>query len=89
VARLWGKLLKVEETSILPTSDFFDLGGHSLLLAKLSTEILNNTGARVSITDILERSSLRNLSKLLEERMMEEREGTEASIGSVAERSVC
>lgn len=69
VANLWGRLLKVDEATILPSSDFFDLGGHSLLLAKLSAALLKDMGAMVAIPAILERPTLAELAELLDEEM--------------------
>lgn len=69
VARLWARLLKVEEATIQASSDFFDLGGHSLLLAKLSAALLKDMGVVVSIPSIIERPTLGELADLLDEEM--------------------
>lgn len=69
VARIWARLLKVDESTILASSDFFDLGGHSLLLAKLSAALLKDTGVKVAIQAIIERPTLAELAELLEEEM--------------------
>jgi aryl carrier-like protein len=47
---IWEKLL--ETTPIGPEDNFFDLGGHSLLLARLSREIKEQMGTSVTIVDL-------------------------------------
>ena len=47
---IWEKLLQT--TPIGPEDNFFDLGGHSLLLARLSREIKEQMGASVTIVDL-------------------------------------
>lgn len=69
MARLWARLLKVEEGTIHPTSDFFDLGGHSLLLAKMSAALLKDMGLVVAIPSIVERPTLGELAELLDSKM--------------------
>ncbi|CAN0230509.1 unnamed protein product, partial [Discosporangium mesarthrocarpum] len=55
-----------DASSLTPTSDFFDLGGHSLLLASLSSAIKEKTGVSIEISDILENPALWQLAKLVE-----------------------
>lgn len=69
MARLWARLLKVDESTIQASSDFFDLGGHSLLLAKLSAALQKDMGAAVSIPAIIERPTLAELAELLDKEM--------------------
>ena len=69
MAQLWARLLKVDEDTIQVSSDFFDLGGHSLLLAKLSAALLKEMGVVVAIPSIIERPTLGELSALLESEM--------------------
>ncbi|CAM9327799.1 unnamed protein product, partial [Laminaria digitata] len=69
VARLWSRMLSVDESSIEPSSDFFDLGGHSLLLAKLSAALLKDAGVAVAIPAIIERPTLQELAELLDSEM--------------------
>lgn len=69
MAKLWARLLEVDEATIQPSSDFFDLGGHSLLLAKLSACLLKDMGAVVGIPAIIDRPTLADLAELLDEEM--------------------
>lgn len=59
----------MEEATIQPASDFFDLGGHSLLLAKLSAALLKDMGLVVAIPSIIERPTLGELAELLDSEM--------------------
>lgn len=50
VTRLWTKLLGVEAIGL--NDNFFDLGGHSLLLAQLRDELAEGTGTRLSMAEL-------------------------------------
>ena len=51
VARVWSDILEIDD--ILLNDNFFDLGGHSLLVMKAITSIEEKTGARLSPPDFL------------------------------------
>lgn len=55
------------ESSLTAAADFFDLGGHSLLLAKLTSALADETGVKLSIQEIIERPTLGGMARLLEE----------------------
>lgn len=55
------------EASLSPTSDFYDAGGHSLLLAKLAKTLAEEAGVSVSIPEIIEHPTLGRMAKLLED----------------------
>jgi len=61
---LWKALLKVDAVSL--DDNFFDLGGHSLLTIKLVHAIEEATGEQLSIADIFENPTIRELSVILE-----------------------
>lgn len=69
VMKLWSNLLKVEASTIQPSSDFFDMGGHSLLLAKLAAALLKEFGVTVPIVSIIERPILGDLAEFLDSEM--------------------
>ena len=50
VTALWKELLGVEVIGL--NDNFFDLGGHSLLLAQLRDEITERTGVRLSMAEL-------------------------------------
>jgi hypothetical protein len=60
LAAIWADLLQVE--SVGRDDDFFDLGGHSLLTIKLIKRIEAATGKQLSIADVFENPTLRELS---------------------------
>ncbi|KAG5189217.1 hypothetical protein JKP88DRAFT_302551, partial [Tribonema minus] len=68
VAEVWARVLKADAATIKPDSDFFDLGGHSLLLVKVASGIVSGVGLEVSMPDLLQNSTLSSLAALLESR---------------------
>lgn len=68
VGKAWTRVLEPGvETSFSPAADFFDLGGHSLLLAKLVSALADETGVTLSIQEIIERPTLDGMARLVEE----------------------
>lgn len=57
------------ESQLSPSSDFFDAGGHSLLLAKLTSVLAEEAGVTLSIPDIIESPTLEGMAKLVEEEL--------------------
>eukprot|EP00953_Heterococcus_sp_UTEX-ZZ885_P012548 7197-Heterococcus_DN1.PRE.3 len=53
VAAVWASVLRMDATTaataITRDSDFFDLGGHSLLLVKVAAGLQSGTGLEVSV----------------------------------------
>ncbi|MFH4618538.1 non-ribosomal peptide synthetase family protein [Vibrio furnissii] len=69
LAEIWKKLLGVTIASA--DDNFFDLGGHSLMAAKLATAITQKTGTRAYVRDIYDSPTIRTLAQTLEERSKE------------------
>lgn len=68
VGKAWCRVLEPGvESSLSPAADFFDLGGHSLLLAKLASALADDTGVAISIQEIIEQPTLGGMARLLEE----------------------
>jgi hypothetical protein len=44
-ARIWGSLLNIEPSSVMPQDNFFDLGGNSLLAMRAASEMSKQIGA--------------------------------------------
>ncbi|MGI9292116.1 MAG: amino acid adenylation domain-containing protein [Gammaproteobacteria bacterium] len=65
IARIWQQLLKVDEVYL--DDNFFDIGGHSLLTIKFVNKVLDATGEQLSIADVFENPTLRELSPLLDD----------------------
>jgi aryl carrier-like protein len=51
-----------------PEDDFFDLGGHSLLLLRLGAEIQRRHGVQVELDELLARPTAAQLGGLLADR---------------------
>ncbi|KAL4867985.1 hypothetical protein BDV12DRAFT_108862 [Aspergillus spectabilis] len=58
IAVVWAAALKVPKVTIQPESNFFDLGGHSLSIADLSSRLSRKFGFRVPIARLAENSTL-------------------------------
>ncbi|PYI01456.1 acetyl-CoA synthetase-like protein [Aspergillus sclerotiicarbonarius CBS 121057] len=58
VAAIWAAALKTSRSLLQPGDDFFDLGGHSLSLADLSSRMSRHFGFRVPIARLAENSTL-------------------------------
>lgn len=69
LAEIWKKLLGATIASA--DDNFFDLGGHSLMAAKLATVITQKTGTRTYVRDIYDSPTIRTLAQTLEERSKE------------------
>lgn len=64
VMTLWGNLLEL--TSFSPDADFFDLGGHSLLLMKLKAQIEQHFTVTIDDVEFLDHANARALATLIE-----------------------
>ncbi|MFD9736296.1 amino acid adenylation domain-containing protein [Umezawaea sp. NPDC059074] len=66
LARLWTTVLGVDDPGV--DDEFFALGGHSLLAFRLVGLVGEHFGVRLGVRDLYERSRLRELARLLDER---------------------
>ena len=66
LVEIWGAVLKKSEIGV--TASFFELGGNSLLVAKLLLRLERDFGKRLSLSDIFQSPTIRQLAGLLEER---------------------
>ena len=62
LAEMWTELLGVP---CGPTDNFYDLGGHSLLLMRLRARLLEQLGRDVPIADLIQRPTVRALAEYL------------------------
>src|SRR5690606_27701274 len=58
LARLWGRLFAIDPDAIGVHSNFFALGGHSLLLVRLHTQITALWGAGLSLREVFDADDL-------------------------------
>ena len=63
LATIWGELLGTDNIGL--DDDFFDLGGHSLLTIKLLQKIEAATGEQLTIADVFDNPTIRELSPML------------------------
>ncbi len=64
LAGLWNGILGTERVGVF--DNFFDLGGHSLLVARMAAGIKKMTGKSIPIIDILQRPTIRQLAGILD-----------------------
>jgi amino acid adenylation domain-containing protein len=64
VAALWAEVLGVERMGV--DDNFFDLGGHSLLLARVQTLLGERLGRPVPLLKLIEHSTVRTLARFLD-----------------------
>ena len=62
--RIWKQVLKIEELDL--DSNFFDLGGHSLLLARLQTLLKREFNVQLTAAEVFRHPTVRTLAVWLE-----------------------
>ncbi|HEY0734335.1 MAG TPA: amino acid adenylation domain-containing protein [Herpetosiphonaceae bacterium] len=63
IAEIWKQVLGVEQVSVY--DNFFDLGGHSLLLARVQARLSEQLGQPVALTTLFERPTIRDIAQFL------------------------
>ncbi|HKU73748.1 MAG TPA: amino acid adenylation domain-containing protein, partial [Pyrinomonadaceae bacterium] len=63
LVKIWQQLLRVETVGV--EDNFFDLGGHSLLLVRLVQEIQDSLGLEVVLMEMFEHSTVASLARHL------------------------
>jgi len=63
LVKIWQQLLRVETVGV--EDNFFDLGGHSLLLVRMVQEIQNTLGVEVALMEMFEHPTVSSLAKHL------------------------
>ncbi|KAF2131732.1 monomodular non-ribosomal peptide synthetase [Dothidotthia symphoricarpi CBS 119687] len=58
ITEIWASILSINASTITPEYNFFDLGGHSLLLADLSARLSNTFGFRVPVARLANPATL-------------------------------
>ena len=58
------EVLKVDQVGI--NSDFFDMGGHSLIAVELLSKIFKETGTKLSISCLFQNSTIQKQAALIE-----------------------
>ena len=60
---IWERLLEVQNISV--TDNYFDLGGHSLLIARLSQRIQQEFGQQLSMAEVFQTPTIEGMAGLL------------------------
>lgn len=68
--KLWKELLESSDQEIKLNTDFFDIGGHSLLVIKMKLEIAKLFDVELEVKDIFENLSLGHLAELVDSRAL-------------------
>lgn len=58
ITELWATTLNISSNVVTPEHNFFDLGGHSLLLADLASRVSNTFGFRVPVARLADPATL-------------------------------
>jgi len=66
LTRIWEGALRLDEGEVRPEDDFFDLGGHSLAAAQLSSRVEQGFGVHVSMPLFMEAPTLAGLCERIE-----------------------
>jgi aryl carrier-like protein len=76
VAAVWGELFQIDQVGM--DDNFFDLGGHSVLLVQAHARLRERLGRDVSIVALLRYPTVRSLARYLGEG-----EGSNAALDAV------
>jgi amino acid adenylation domain-containing protein len=63
LTQIWGKLLRLEPEKISSSSNFFVLGGHSLLTIRMLAELNNNFNVVISVQSFFEWPTITELAR--------------------------
>jgi len=69
ICRIWCKVLGISSSEIGTNSDFFEKGGHSLLLTRVSSEIRKVFSVELSMRELFEKSLLAELAEYVTEKI--------------------
>ncbi|HET7272633.1 MAG TPA: amino acid adenylation domain-containing protein, partial [Rubrobacter sp.] len=75
LARVWEEVLRLDEGEVEPEDNFFDLGGHSLAAAQLSSRVEEGFGVHVSMPMFMEDPTLGGLCERIEALQRDETDG--------------
>ncbi|TQV77360.1 amino acid adenylation domain-containing protein [Aliikangiella marina] len=66
ILKVWSKLLKLEESQVSITADFFSLGGHSLLTTRLISQLRELFGLELSVQNIFQNPTIKKIATIIE-----------------------
>jgi thioesterase domain-containing protein/acyl carrier protein len=83
--RIWRQLLKIEELDV--DSNFFDLGGHSLLLARLQMLLKREFNVQLTAAEVFRRPTIGTLAAWLEQAQLEAKEVAAKGLGRTTDHN--
>ena len=63
LAQVWSEVLRVDPISI--HDNFFDLGGHSLLIMQVLSRLRERFGVKATVREVFERPTIAEIAELL------------------------
>lgn len=66
LCKIWARQFDLDSNTISANANFFDLGGHSLMVMKLLAAIREETNSNLTITDVFNNPTLGSLARLIE-----------------------
>lgn len=66
LGQIWEEVLRLEPNELRPEDDFFDLGGHSLAAAQLSSRVEEGFGVHISMPMFMRNPTVRGLCDAIE-----------------------
>ena len=70
LAGIWAEVLKVEKVG--RHDNFFDLGGHSLLVTKVISHVRSNLGVELAIGHVFKKPTVAELAEIVEKSILED-----------------
>ena len=70
IANIWQKVLRVDKVSC--DQNFFDMGGHSLLIIQVSNHLRDTLGLNVPVVELFKYPTIKSLAKHLSQETVEE-----------------
>ncbi|MFD9210636.1 acyl carrier protein [Streptomyces sioyaensis] len=67
INKIWGDALNLQDIS--DDDDFFALGGHSLIMAKVQTAINDELGIEIPMDELFRHPTVRSISAYTESRL--------------------
>lgn len=81
----WSQLLQISPDELEPKSDFFALGGNSLLAARLINLLKQQTGVDLSVQEVFQSPRLSELASVMARHKAAKSNGSGFDIDSVLE----
>ena len=70
LAIIWSKVLGLETNTISRRANFFNLGGHSLLVIRLVADIQSEFHIQIEMKDVFEKTDLAELAQVIDENLL-------------------